>query len=547
MGLKREHDRWFVVLLTAAFLGFSALLLLMDPEPGSLRVPRVADAAAVFLYVAPSGLDSGTCLTATAPCRTIQYAVDQAASGSTLDIAQGTYTQTNVRPRSDITTTGSVTQVAYLTKTLKLVGGYPTTNNFASSFPLTQPTTLDALGKGRGVYVANGITATLFFLIVTNGNASGMGGGSATSDDAGGGIYVHASTLIIDRDTVISNTADSGGGVYLHTANACTVCTFNIIISNTAKFGGGIFLRDSPNVTLTNNVITGNVGVNGTGGDGGGLYLYNSPAAIEFNTISANHGGAGGGGIFLHNSAATIRGNTISYNGVLQGGGGLYLEGSDAQVNNNVIVSNTTSTALRGGAGAFIDPTSGASFSSNVIRWNVSAEHGGGVFVEDDVPFVNNVIADNSAASEGSGVYIASSSPQFKHTTIARNLGGDGSAVRLISSTVYFSNTIMVSHTIGFSLSVGSTVHYDGMLAFSNTRGNFGGSGSAFNGHDHYGDPLFANDGYHLTLPSNAINLGINAGVTTDIDSDARPFGFAPDLGADEFIPLRIFLPLIIR
>ena len=55
---------------------------------------------------------------------------------------------------------------------------------------------------------------------------------------------------------------------------------------------------------------------------------------------------------------------------------------------------------------------------------------------------------------------------------------------------------------------------------------------------------------YHIGSNSYAIDVGIDAGVTRDIDRQPRPYQ-APDIGADEYWPpgvLRyIHLPLITR
>ena len=157
MKLERKGS---VALLIAALAPGLIAAWLMFHEPGSLGAPRAAYAAPITRYVAMSGVNTGTCLSNAAPCRTIQYAVDQAGTFDEIKIAQGVYTQTNVQARTDITTTGNVTQVVYLTKTLTIIGGY-TTPNFTSSFPLTQPTTTDAQGKGRGIYIAYGVTGAL--------------------------------------------------------------------------------------------------------------------------------------------------------------------------------------------------------------------------------------------------------------------------------------------------------------------------------------------------------------------------------------------------
>ena len=76
------------------------------------------------IYVAPGGACGGA-----EPCYAHpQDAVDAATDGDIIKVAAGTYTGVNVRPRYDVTTTGVVTQVVYISKTLTLRGGYTTTN-----------------------------------------------------------------------------------------------------------------------------------------------------------------------------------------------------------------------------------------------------------------------------------------------------------------------------------------------------------------------------------------------------------------------------------
>jgi hypothetical protein len=63
------------------------------------------------------------------------------------------------------------------------------------------------------------------------------------------------------------------------------------------------------------------------------------------------------------------------------------------------------------------------------------------------------------------------------------------------------------------------------------------------------GDPAFKNPGagdYHIRFTSAAKDAGsINFIAVQDIDGDPRPIGNAPDIGADEFRPALLYMPLI--
>ncbi len=105
--------------------------------------------ALVLLWLLGGGLptahatDLTVCVEGPSTCSyaSIQAAVDAAATGDVIKVAAGTYTTVTMRPRNDITTTGDVTQVVYLTKTVTIRGGYTTTNSFADPpDPVANPT-----------------------------------------------------------------------------------------------------------------------------------------------------------------------------------------------------------------------------------------------------------------------------------------------------------------------------------------------------------------------------------------------------------------------
>jgi len=84
--------------LVAILVALSAALALAAP----------AAATAATRYVDDGGsADSGDCSNASAPCSTIQYAVDQAVAGDAIELAAGSYTPGAVIDKADLTVTGA--------------------------------------------------------------------------------------------------------------------------------------------------------------------------------------------------------------------------------------------------------------------------------------------------------------------------------------------------------------------------------------------------------------------------------------------------------
>jgi hypothetical protein len=115
-----------------------------------------------------------------------------------------------------------------------------------------------------------------------------------------------------------------------------------------------------------------------------------------------------------------------------------------------------------------------------------------------------------------------------------------------VGTSIALTNTIIASQTVGITATSDSNAALNGVLWFDNGA-NTGGPGTIAVTHEITGDPAFAPDGYHLTAGSAAIDQGVDAGVTTDIDGEHRPQGPAPDLGADEISLSYIYLPLVLR
>jgi uncharacterized repeat protein (TIGR01451 family) len=175
--------------------------------------------------------------------------------------------------------------------------------------------------------------------------------------------------------------------------------------------------------------------------------------------------------------------------------------------------------------------------SHNTILSNTAIYQGGLSLTFGHVTFLNNVIAGNFSAGEGGGLSVRGVSLHGLHNTIARNTGKDGIGIHIArDSTVAFTNTILVSHSVGISVTQGNTLTLNGMLWFNTpVTLTHAPTTSVAVYNQHGGDPAFTTDGYHITATSAAIDAGVAAGLTTDLDGDARPLGNAPDLGADEY------------
>jgi hypothetical protein len=165
---------------------------------------------------------------------------------------------------------------------------------------------------------------------------------------------------------------------------------------------------------------------------------------------------------------------------------------------------------------------------------------------------INNVVTDNSADVSGSGLCIDRSG-QLWHTTVARNTGGDGSGIFVMANasagpfSVAFTNTILVEHSVGISVTGGNTITVNGILWHGTPITVSQGSTATVVVHNQtIGNPAFSADGYHLTAGSAAIDKGVDAGVTVDIDGQPRPAGMGYDLGADELL-YKVYLPLVVR
>ncbi|MBN1976210.1 MAG: DUF11 domain-containing protein [Anaerolineae bacterium] len=424
------------------------------------------------------------------------------------------------------------------------------------------------LGGGVALYLS---AATLEDNTIQNNIASTYGAGW------GGGVYLTDSEgATLTSNTVrgnIASTADwgDGGGIYVEYGAATLVS--NTVQSNTASTlfpgqGGGVYLVGSPS-TLVGNTIISNTASIAAGGTGGGVYVYYSDALLVDNTIQSNTASvdlAGrGGGLHLYDSAVTLTGNTVADNTASSAGRGsgggvhaLYEECSEcvAVFEGNSIRGNVASATndawggglhIQGGSASSIVLT-GNAVTGNTATLNPAATgEGGGVWIgefwgDGTFTMTNNLVAGNHAATAGSGLYVTGgqmgTTGELLHNTIADNASGCGQGVYVGPfTTLVFTNTIIAGHTnVGITVMASSHITLAGTLWYDNGL-DAGGAGTVASSADVYGDPAFADPAswdYRLTVSSQAIDAGVDAGVTTDFEGDTRPQGDGFDIGYDE-------------
>ena len=315
-------------MLTGSLLLFALFYLLgmgrIQAQPG----------AGTVRYVASGGYCGGA-----VPCySTIQAAVDASSPGDEIRVAAGAYADLNGRPRADLTSTGIVTQVIYISKTITLRGGYLTINRYADP-PDGQAnlTLIDARQHGRGLYITGNISPTIENLVITGGYPSR--GAPPRWTDVGGGAYIISATATLRHNRFFSNAGvDCGGGIYV--THSRTTLSGNELRKNGAIQGGGLCVIDS-DVLVDGNAIHDNQAMIGAGAYMDNAGLGSHSATVRNNQVFSNTTMDGcGGGFCLASGADALINNVIAHNQALGGGSGLCIWRASPRLMNNTLVGN---------------------------------------------------------------------------------------------------------------------------------------------------------------------------------------------------------------
>jgi uncharacterized repeat protein (TIGR01451 family) len=581
--MRENSTTWGVAVSLVLGIGLAlGLLYVLSAQASPVSAAAgVGDARGMVAATATAGNVFTVCLSGACDFDTVQAAVDAADDGDEILVATGTYTGVSAR--------AGVTQVVYISKSVTLRGGY-TITNWHTPNPISTPTTLDAEGQGRVLYLKGRVSPTFEGLRLTGGSAEGLGGGPS-GEDVGGGLYVNVSAITITGCHVMNSAAQWGSGIYV--VDGIATLVGNEVVSNTAQRddsvtprGGGAYLQGS-DALLVDNTFRGN-----SAEWGGGLYVREGQVSLISNRLADNSAVAGGGGLCTTRGDLTFSGNTLEGNRA-ELGGGAYLWQSDASVLGSTFSTNeanwgaglyqaegvlilsgsavVSNTASRGAGGMCLDEGQAAVSGSTFVGNRALVHEGGGLYLlrNADAVLTNTVVADNQTAKSGSGLFVWGSVARLVHTTMARNVGltpappagGDSevadrarvaaprassdaaAGVLLRSGEAVLVDTILVGHELGLDVDGDAEASLEGTLWGSGGWANgtdWSGPGVISRTKDYWGDPAFVDPNagdFHIGSSSAALDRGVDAGVRVDADGDPRPLpaGGGFDLGADEY------------
>ena len=280
---------------------------------------------------------------------TIQAALDVAAVGDEVLVADGTYTGS-----------GNVNLVVDKEITIRSQNG-------------PNLCIIDCQGNGRAFTITDGATTKtrLSGFTIIGGNVAGIASPNM-SDYSGGGILCKDGAAPTIENCIIGFTED------------------NIAFGNSAKYGGGIACISSSPV-ISNCRIEANLATAGAGGLYCGsssppLNTASSPLIIGC-TITRNNGGNAGGGVYVFTStqsssqsSPSISSCMITGNSASSIGGALYCKNSSPLITNCTVADNSLTNSSTIGGGFYIISNSNP-IIANAILWNNSATTGPEIYV----------------------------------------------------------------------------------------------------------------------------------------------------------------------
>lgn len=552
------------------FVSFGMLLINCNFPTFSADIPTTR-------YVATTGTDVGDCSSPLSPCRTIQYAVNQASSGDTILVAQGIYTyNANVDLCSFLLTRAVV---CFVDKRLTILGGYSTDDWFTAD-PVANPTVIDGQNTYRGVAAIgyNTTDAHLHMEGFTIRNCRATGPTYLNPYDpsgVGGGMLVqHASVTLRDvifrNNQAIGQDTNSGAGGQAD--------------------GAALRIEEPPTETtslLQRVTFEGNYSYGGRGPARGGvafgaLFIYKAKVIVEGSVFTDNLAQAGnstgsgnfgappnadalGGGIAIQESTVILRRLTVTGNRVRGGnasqygggayGGGVFVESfgnpgfsvtiSDSYIADNTAVGGSGSTGGQAAGGGIDVDSSDITIERTLVISNSATGGtstgnyggigaGGGLYVFPgwggtyQVTLNNAVVAGNTASQGegeshpgyggGGGIAIHGVNANINHATIANN--------QIISPLVLGQGLLVQPWPSPDNPQLGAVVNLNHSVIANHTSGGTGAAaivvqrGSTLN----FNQGLFAGNTKNTNADGSPVSAGTITGLNTMQSSSSAGF-----------------------
>ncbi len=325
--------------------------------------------------------------------KTIQAAIDAAARGDTIIVADGIYTGPGNR------------DIDFKGKAITL---------YSENGP--ENCVIDCQGKRRqyhrGFYFhsGEGSNSVLDGFTIINGYAYQRGGGiycyrsspkiqnciishCNAEGGHGGGINCNDASPIIIDSIITGNSSPFGGGIRFYRSSATLINC--IIADNSANYNGGGISCGESSPTITDCIIIGNLAIKQNGG--GIVCAGCSSPTFSGCIISGNLADKLGGGIYCNDSAPLFSGCTISGNSA-SGGGGLHCQqpGSTIKLTNCLISGN--SALIDGGGIQCWDPS--PIITNCTIAGNSAGKRAGGLEYSNGAPKITNCVLWNNTPKE---------------------------------------------------------------------------------------------------------------------------------------------------
>ena len=390
----------------------------------------------------------------------------------------------------------------------------------------------------------NGYNAGAFYTwdsVVTITNTDFI---SNTAGGNDGAIFVEASsgtpTITISGGEFRGNQAEGGYAGALEAGGALVISGTDFISNTSSSADGAIYASVGANIT--NSLFQGNEAGSYAGAlDVDGTLVVSGTDFIGNVSNGDDTYGTGAGAIYARGDATLVN-SLFQQNQALNGynAGVLYTWDSVVTITNTNFISNTAG----GSAGAiFVEDYGGGPpelyITDSRFQGNRAQQNYGAIQSEGPTTIVNSLLAGNHVGSgSGAAVYVdaAGNTSTLLHTTIASATPGSDSSIEVAAGTLDITNSIIANYATGIKTSSG-TVNEDYNLFAGNTTDRTGVTPGANSLSGTFADVDFvdaAGGDFHLTSSSWALNKGTNAGLSTDIDGDARPGGGGYDLGFDE-------------